>query len=114
MAQATHPMDGAIQSNEVLSRFRAIPPYSETNWGMSNDSKRRSVPRIPAVSALNPTNFDYSWHRGRVDPIDSSGALKELIPNSELVELGGFGHVPTVTRPREVYEAILNYFLPLT
>lgn len=47
-------------------------------------------------------------------PIDSSRALKELIPNSELVELSGCGHVPTMTRPREVYEAILNYYPALT
>ena len=43
-------------------------------------------------------------------PIESSRALKELIPNSELVELSGCGHVPTMTRPREVYEAILKRF----
>ena len=43
-------------------------------------------------------------------PVEASRALKELIPNSELVELNGCGHVPTMTRPREVYEAISKYF----
>jgi len=47
-------------------------------------------------------------------PIESSRGLNTLIPGSELVELIGCGHVPTMTRPREVFEAILNYFPPLT
>jgi len=47
-------------------------------------------------------------------PIESSRALKDLIPNSELIELSGCGHVPTMTRPKEVYEAIKNYFPALT
>ena len=42
--------------------------------------------------------------------IESSRKLNELIPDSELVELSGCGHVPTMTRPKEVYEAISNYF----
>jgi pimeloyl-ACP methyl ester carboxylesterase len=43
-------------------------------------------------------------------PIESSRALQALIPNSELVELSGCGHVPTMTRPAEVYEAISRFF----
>lgn len=43
-------------------------------------------------------------------PIESSRVLKEIIPNSELVELSGCGHVPTMTRPAEVYEAISRFF----
>jgi pimeloyl-ACP methyl ester carboxylesterase len=43
--------------------------------------------------------------------IESSRELNKLIPGSELVEFSGCGHVPTMTRPREVYEAILKYFL---
>jgi pimeloyl-ACP methyl ester carboxylesterase len=42
--------------------------------------------------------------------IESSRKLNELIPDSKLVELSGCGHVPTMTRPKEVYEEILKYF----
>jgi pimeloyl-ACP methyl ester carboxylesterase len=42
--------------------------------------------------------------------IESSRALTELIPDSQLVELSGCGHVPTMTRPSEVYEAISGRF----
>lgn len=42
--------------------------------------------------------------------IESSRKLNELIPGSKLVELSGCGHVPTMTRPKEVYEEILKYF----
>jgi pimeloyl-ACP methyl ester carboxylesterase len=46
--------------------------------------------------------------------IESSRKLNKLIPGSKLVELSGCGHVPTMTRPKEVYEQILKYFPPLT
>lgn len=46
--------------------------------------------------------------------VKSSRELNKLIPGSELVELSGCGHVPTMTRPREVYEAISNYFPALS
>ena len=46
--------------------------------------------------------------------VESSRELNKLIPGSKLVELSGCGHVPTMTRPREVYEAISNYFPALS
>lgn len=42
--------------------------------------------------------------------VESSRELNKLIPGSELVELGECGHVPTMTRPKEVYEAISKHF----
>jgi pimeloyl-ACP methyl ester carboxylesterase len=42
--------------------------------------------------------------------IDDSRALVELLPDAELVELDGTGHVPTMTRPRDVVDAIERRF----
>jgi pimeloyl-ACP methyl ester carboxylesterase len=39
-----------------------------------------------------------------------SRELAELLPDAELVELEGSGHVPTMTRPADVVEAILRRF----
>jgi pimeloyl-ACP methyl ester carboxylesterase len=43
-------------------------------------------------------------------PIEHSLALVELLPDAELVEFEGSGHVPTMTRPREVVDAIRRRF----
>ena len=43
-------------------------------------------------------------------PIDGSRALVELLPDAELVEYDGVGHVPTMTRPDEVVAAIRRRF----
>jgi len=43
-------------------------------------------------------------------PIEASRQLAELLPDVELLELEGSGHVPTMTRPNEVVDAILLRF----
>jgi pimeloyl-ACP methyl ester carboxylesterase len=43
-------------------------------------------------------------------PIERSRALVELLPDAELVVFDGSGHVPTMTRPREVVDAIHRRF----
>jgi pimeloyl-ACP methyl ester carboxylesterase len=43
-------------------------------------------------------------------PIDVSRTLAALLPDAELLELEGSGHVPTMTRPDEVVEAIVRRF----
>ena len=45
-----------------------------------------------------------------IAPIDVSRRLVELIPDVELLELEGVGHVPTMTRPHDVVTAILRRF----
>lgn len=89
MAQATHPMDGAIRTNEGLSRFRAILPFSETNWGMSRDSKQRNDLQIPSVSALKSCRNFASGPLVTTYPID--GKLLGISPSSlfatELVDI---------------------------
>lgn len=45
-------------------------------------------------------------------PIDVSRALVERMPDATLVEFDGSGHVPTMTRPGEVVEAIVARFPP--
>jgi hypothetical protein len=36
--------------------------------------------------------------------------IQSLIPESRLVILGGSGHIPAMTRPMDVYNAIKDYF----
>lgn len=43
-------------------------------------------------------------------PIDVSRRLAGLLPDVELVELDGIGHVPTMTRPDEVVAAVQRRF----
>lgn len=43
-------------------------------------------------------------------PIERSRSLVELLPDAELVEFDGSGHVPTMTRPRDVVDAIQRRF----
>lgn len=43
-------------------------------------------------------------------PIDLSRTLVDLLPDGELVELDGVGHVPTMTRPDAVVAAIRRRF----
>jgi 3-oxoadipate enol-lactonase len=43
-------------------------------------------------------------------PIESSRALVKLLPDAELLEFEGGGHVPTMTRPDDVVAAILGRF----
>jgi pimeloyl-ACP methyl ester carboxylesterase len=43
-------------------------------------------------------------------PIEGSRTLVELLPDAELVEFEGSGHVPTMTRSREVVDAISRRF----
>lgn len=43
-------------------------------------------------------------------PIEHSRELAGLLPDVELVEVEGSGHVPTMTRPDEVVAAITRRF----
>lgn len=43
-------------------------------------------------------------------PVELSRALAELLPDAQLVEFDGVGHVPTMTRPDEVVAAIRRRF----
>jgi pimeloyl-ACP methyl ester carboxylesterase len=43
-------------------------------------------------------------------PIDGSRRLVELLPDAVLVEFEGSGHVPPMTRPDDVVDAILRRF----
>ena len=45
-------------------------------------------------------------------PLSDSEWLASQIPQSHLHVVTGAGHVPTVTRPLEVAEAINRYFAP--
>ena len=68
------------------------------------------VPTIDKRRIMQPTLIIHGTE-DVIIPIESSRALAQLIPDSQIVELDGCGHVPTMTRPREVYEAISSRFV---
>ncbi len=43
-------------------------------------------------------------------PVDQARWLAHTLPNAELTVLPGAGHVPTVTRPMEVANAVMDFF----
>jgi pimeloyl-ACP methyl ester carboxylesterase len=71
--------------------------------------------RDEAVPDVDPRQIDVPTLilHGRADaivPIQVSRELVELLPDAELLELEGSGHVPTMTRPTDVVDAILRQF----
>jgi len=86
--------------------MRAEPEQAARLIEMWQDSE---VPLIDKRKIMQPTLIIHGTEDVIV-PIESSRALNGLIPNSELVEMSGCGHVPTMTRPVEVYEAISRFF----
>jgi sigma-B regulation protein RsbQ len=65
--------------------------------------------RSQVKQIAQPTLILHGEH-DRIMPLSSSEWLATQIPQSQLQVLAGAGHVPTVTRPREVAEAINRYF----
>lgn len=71
--------------------------------------------RDEAVPDVDPRRIDIRTLilHGTADaivPIEASRQLAELLPDAEIVEFEGSGHVPTMTRPNEVVDAILRRF----
>lgn len=86
--------------------LRAEPEQAARLLEMWQDD---DVPAIDTRGIMQPTLIIHG-NEDVIVPIESSRALADLIPDSELVELSGCGHVPTMTRPSEVYEAISRRF----
>ena len=71
--------------------------------------------RDDAVPDVDPRQIDIPTLilHGTADmivPIEVSRQLAELLPDAELLEFEGSGHVPTMTRPSDVVNAILRRF----
>jgi pimeloyl-ACP methyl ester carboxylesterase len=71
--------------------------------------------RDEAVPDVDPRRINISTLivHGTADvivPIERSRQLARLLPDAEMVELDGSGHVPTITRPTDVVDAILRRF----
>ena len=64
------------------------------------------APVRPDVERLGIPTLIVHGEQDVVVPLEDARALHARMPNSELITLPGAGHVPTLTRPREVVEAI--------
>jgi pimeloyl-ACP methyl ester carboxylesterase len=67
------------------------------------------VPDIDAGAIEAPTLVVHGTADAIV-PVEAGRAVAALLPNAELLELDGVGHVPTMTRPDEVVAAIERRF----
>jgi pimeloyl-ACP methyl ester carboxylesterase len=65
----------------------------------------RDAPAIDATQVTIPTLLVHGT-ADVIAPIDYARTLAEEIPDAQLVELAGTGHVPPMIRPRDVAEAI--------
>jgi pimeloyl-ACP methyl ester carboxylesterase len=70
-----------------------------------------TVPELDARAITMPTLILHGTADAIV-PIDESRTLAALLPDADLVEFEGAGHVPTMTRPDEVVAAIQRRFAP--
>lgn len=86
--------------------LRADPEQAARILEMWDDD---GVPDVDATGIEAPTLIVHGT-ADAIAPIETSRRLGELIPDVELLELEGVGHVPTMTRPDEVVAAILRRF----
>ncbi|HEY2542229.1 MAG TPA: alpha/beta hydrolase [Gaiellaceae bacterium] len=86
--------------------LRADPEQAARILEMWDDD---TVPDVDARSIGVPTLIVHGT-ADAIAPIESSRRLSALVPDAELLELEGIGHVPTMTRPDDVVAAILRRF----
>ena len=86
--------------------LRAEPEQAARMIEMWRDE---SVPEIDPRQIDTPTLILHATADAIV-PIEGSRQLVELLPDAELLEFEGSGHVPTMTRPNDVVDAILGRF----
>lgn len=123
------PFQSHLRQNfdQALTQFvnACIPePGSEAirHWGLQI-LQRASVEAAIALSrAWAGTDLRPQLHRisqptlvihGEADvivPPEAAHTLAQALPNSKLITMPGVGHVPTLTRPAEVAQAIKGFF----
>ena len=95
---------------------------AERQWGKQIVMRSNSAAAVQLMECLEPVQLEDRLHqieiptliihgsRDVIAPVQSSQTLAEKLPNSRLVIIEGAGHVPTVTRPTEVVNAIEAFF----
>ncbi len=95
---------------------------AERRWGKQIVMRSDSASAVQLMECLEPVQLEHRigqikiptllihGSRDVITPVANSQNLARLLPTSELVIIEGAGHVPTVTRPREVVSAIEAFF----
>ena len=95
---------------------------AERRWGKQIVMRSDGSSAVQLMECLEPVQLEHRVSQiqiptllihGSLDiitPVASSRNLAQLLPSSKLVVIEGAGHVPTVTRPREVVRAIEEFF----
>ena len=68
------------------------------------------VQLVHRISQIQIPTLLIHGSRDVIIPVESSQNLAQLLPTSKLVVIEGAGHVPTLSRPREVTSAIEEFF----
>jgi pimeloyl-ACP methyl ester carboxylesterase len=84
---------------------RAEPQAAQALYRMAH-----SVDLRPEIKRITQPALILHGELDRIEPLDSARFLAEQIPGATLEILPGAGHVPTMTRPRAVAEAIERFF----
>jgi pimeloyl-ACP methyl ester carboxylesterase len=64
------------------------------------------------LSSISQPTLILHGEADRIVPVESARQLSGILPNAKLSILPGAGHVPTMTRPREVAQEITGFFGP--
>lgn len=86
--------------------LRAEPEQAARMIEMWRDE---SVPELDPGRISTPTLILHGT-ADAIEPIEGSRRLVELLPDAELLEFEGSGHVPTMTRANDVVDAIVDRF----
>jgi pimeloyl-ACP methyl ester carboxylesterase len=87
-----------------------LPPESDPHWlarGLDYLQKRDLRPLLPQVRAQACTIVQ--GERDRITPAAQAWFLQEQFPWARLLMLPGAGHVPMVSRRRELHELLMAY-----
>jgi pimeloyl-ACP methyl ester carboxylesterase len=70
----------------------------------------RTIDLRPDLGRIAQPTLILHGERDVIVPVENARRLASAMPNARLSILSGAGHVPTMTRPREVAGEIMNFF----
>lgn len=130
-SSTSDPFVQALQANypATLGYFvdACVPePNSEAirSWGRQIVSRSNQAAALqlyqcfdgldlrPHLSQITLPSLIIHGDADQIVPLSDSQVLAAHLPNNKFVVLPGAGHVPTITRPHEVADAIQQFFVP--
>ena len=131
MVAASRLIEGCKANFEATMQMfvNACTPEShceaERSWGMQIVMRSNAVSAVELMECLEPVQLEdrlsqielptllIHGARDVITPLANSEKLAQLIPNSEMVIIDDTGHVPTITRPTVVAQAMEKFIQAL-